>query len=1027
MKNALTLIFCVILFASSSAAVEMSYKIIEKCKTDGEQLYSAGDFGAAQKTWEVGLDIAKSAKNQKDSAYFFLKLGQVRGEIGDYDVALNYLEGALKAFGQQNDESGRGSVYLAMSRVYAKHEDIDEAVTANQKAMEIFKDIGEDDGLARGYLNAGEYHYAKHDYTGALSCLNESRRIAEKTGNKELICKSLSELGVLNRNAGYFEKAIGLFEESLKVCQSADDKKDKMSVLTELGLVYYSMGDYKKAVPVFEESLDIAESLGEKTSIGNNLAYLGKVYGILCDYGKAVLYLDNSVKYYDASGSKLNVLESYKNLGSVYKSLGYCKKAQDYFEQALNIFKEVGDKSGLADTLIKMGVSCSERGQYSNALTYYQQAIEARKSNGLHYQDILARFADACLDMGDIKSAEKYSSQIKDQLRAGRIELYNKNYTSAAACFEEAIQENTKNRNSELLFPCYCGLAESDLGLWEYDKAKEMFDEAVKISEAQRESLSADEKHDFFSSSVMGFRMSTPYEGIVRKLMSTNDSKGAFGAAENLKLEIFSEAAGIATVAASSSLSSEDIKREEEYILKVRNISKEMDAFLKNNRNDEYWAKDKELKALRVSHDEFVEVLRKSNPEYAFIKYPKPLKPSEIDLKTNEVLLEFEITDDVSYLFMIRGINKRFTTRTIAKTRDEINELVNKYRGSLKKDVSTGELAVFDGKFSNEVYQILFGESLKDVPKGSTLVIVPDEALGALPFGSLVTSLSEIEKIGAGKYGTFPVSAQYLADEYPVTYAQSATALTFLRSKKQSAVAENAGLTVCDPEFSFAETVSTASGQAANTGTAAGIAEAIKWWASERGGSDVFSQIEMSEELKRKMEDIFPGRSTVLSGHEAKEENFAKLPLSKYRFIVFGTHCVLDSGVPWLREPAIIFSQTGNSGGYDGFLTLRDVMKLNISAEAVALSCCETPTGHGVSGEQAMNMGRAFQQAGCKNILMSLWPVNDEVAASCSAGFLKDIKEGKEPGEALKKAREELRDGGFEHPYYWSSFILVSR
>ena len=154
---------------------------------------------------------------------------------------------------------------------------------------------------------------------------------------------------------------------------------------------------------------------------------------------------------------------------------------------------------------------------------------------------------------------------------------------------------------------------------------------------------------------------------------------------------------------------------------------------------------------------------------------------------------------------MLRGYDRHFVTRTIPKTRAEINELVSKYLGFLKKDAATGELAVYDGKFSNELYNTLFGETLKSVPKGITLVIVPDEVLGVLPFGSLVMELPESEKIGGGKYGSFPVGAQYLADCYPVIYAQSATAMTFFRSKKQEQPAENAGLSVCDPVFSGAE------------------------------------------------------------------------------------------------------------------------------------------------------------------------------------------------------------------------------
>ena len=127
--------------------------------------------------------------------------------------------------------------------------------------------------------------------------------------------------------------------------------------------------------------------------------------------------------------------------------------------------------------------------------------------------------------------------------------------------------------------------------------------------------------------------------------MNTNDAVGAFALSENLKLEIFSEAVTDASGLSAHLLTADASKKENEFVLKIKGLRKEMDSFFRNNRNDEYWAKDRELKAVKASHDEFVEELRKTSPEYTLIKYPRPLKPQDINLKPNEVLLEFEVTE----------------------------------------------------------------------------------------------------------------------------------------------------------------------------------------------------------------------------------------------------------------------------------------------------------------------------------------------------------------------------------------------
>ena len=88
---------------------------------------------------------------------------------------------------------------------------------------------------------------------------------------------------------------------------------------------------------------------------------------------------------------------------------------------------------------------------------------------------------------------------------------------------------------------------------------------------------------------------------------------------------------------------------------------------------------------------------------------------------------------------------------------------------------------------------------------------------------------------------------------------------------------------------------------------------------------------------------------------------------------------------------------------------------------------CETGVGKNVRGEGVMGMGRAFQFAGAGNVLMSLWSVAEDATVALSNSFFKNLKDGKDSKEALRLARAEIRKAGYEHPFYWSAFILVGR
>jgi len=72
-----------------------------------------------------------------------------------------------------------------------------------------------------------------------------------------------------------------------------------------------------------------------------------------------------------------------------------------------------------------------------------------------------------------------------------------------------------------------------------------------------------------------------------------------------------------------------------------------------------------------------------------------------------------------------------------------------------------------------------------------------------------------------------------------------------------------------------------------------------------------------------------------------------------------------------------------------------------------------------------MGMGRAFQYAGARSVLMSLWSVSEVASTRLVESFFRSLKEGKSKSEALVAARNTLRKGVWNHPFFWAAFILV--
>jgi CHAT domain-containing protein len=168
---------------------------------------------------------------------------------------------------------------------------------------------------------------------------------------------------------------------------------------------------------------------------------------------------------------------------------------------------------------------------------------------------------------------------------------------------------------------------------------------------------------------------------------------------------------------------------------------------------------------------------------------------------------------------------------------------------------------------------------------------------------------------------------------------------------------------------------------------------------------------------------VKPGPPDILLGVSATETNFRNAPLEDYRYLHFATHADLPGKVQGIKEPFIILGQVENRGSDDGFLTLSEVLGLKFNADMAVLSACSTGKGRMTEGEGVANFARAFQHAGARSVVVSLWEVASDTAVGYMTSFYRHIKSGKSRAEALRLARKEIR-AKYPHPFYWSVFVL---
>lgn len=197
----------------------------------------------------------------------------------------------------------------------------------------------------------------------------------------------------------------------------------------------------------------------------------------------------------------------------------------------------------------------------------------------------------------------------------------------------------------------------------------------------------------------------------------------------------------------------------------------------------------------------------------------------------------------------------------------------------------------------------------------------------------------------------------------------------------------------------------------------------------------------IEEMLKRKSIPVH-----VWMGKEASEEQLKKvqqpavLHIATHGFFLPNQYVPAQEGDeaqkakqdPMLRSGLLLADcestlrgETGNSKKEDGILSAYEAMNLSLDkTDLVVLSACETGAGEIDNSEGVYGLLRAFQQAGARFVLVSLWKVDDDATQLLMTSFYQFQLEGNDYNQAFKMAREVVSKK-YPSPYYWGAFVLI--
>jgi CHAT domain-containing protein len=288
-------------------------------------------------------------------------------------------------------------------------------------------------------------------------------------------------------------------------------------------------------------------------------------------------------------------------------------------------------------------------------------------------------------------------------------------------------------------------------------------------------------------------------------------------------------------------------------------------------------------------------------------------------------------------------------------------------------------------------------------------------------FSEVELALAIIQSAGVGviadgKLHILPFDAlkdekgNYVLESHVVTYAPSATVLDLLRKARSSDPAELNFLGVGGVSYS--------SKAIAAVDRSPGVADFY--------GVDpvAFSNLPGSRQEVTSIAGIVPGPSKVLVDATATEANFKLQPLSNYRVVHLAVHGVAS---PQFPDRAALVLGNSTASGEDGLLQAREIRDLDLHADLVVLSACETGNGKLLGEEGIASLERAFLLAGAKSVIASLWTADDTYTIALMKRLYQHLVGGSDKGTALQQAKLDLLKefGNQALPIYWAGFTLV--
>ena len=842
---------------------------------------------------------------------------------------------------------------------------------------------------------------------------------------------------------GNYTRAETLVKKSLDTRKRVFGKYSAPVVksLDVLATISYYNYDYKKAESYYFECWEALDSIGDKKNKSwvSLFINLGGYFYSQSDYQKSTLYYEKSItSIKDIYGDEhVDLIIAYVNLGAANESNVEYMAAIENYQKGIEVYNKMGEAVSpyyLAHIQLSMGLTYLESQNPSLAIEYLEASLSTLatlKENNYRLKHYIHRIIGDCL-MSLPKRKENaishYHKSIElnqflpdlqlDEYFAANYGIANvykaeKKYGEALAIFQNLFDQvayvETDYSYEKVTVPTKV-LAEgldAKLGL-----LLEKYHAESKVEDLYAAKVTAKAAIDVIDTMKLNVRESASRQNLVNIFYSTYEKaievsyllygidqnqahvNTAFTYSEKSKSNQLMEAVLQTKAEKFAGIPETLLAKEQQLkiaITKKKKAKHKFEAGGEQIESDELALVSQELFDLKVQYEQLIQTFEEKYPKYHSLKYATQnagLKHvQENRLKDDNTILEYFVGDEGAYVFVINKDVVRFQKLDEQLDfKEEIKSYYNSMRNYRIKSEQRDSLNAAYVVSAHTLYKFLV-EPIEPYLH-ENVIVIPDGMLNYLPFAALLKTYPE----NAWEFKTH----DYLLDHYNFSYNYSTTLMDEMEATHRSAAANN--LLAIAPSF-----LSPYQGIALR--------------------SESLLPLEHNENEIATILKFCKGKSLIKS--EANKSNFFK-NASDYKAIHFATHGVANekSGA----YSYIAFTSDEQTKADENILFGVDIYNLDLKAEMVVLSACETAAGELKRGEGVMSTARAFSFAGARNLITSLWKVSDSKATDLMASFYQELQQDKKKDLALREAKQDYiasNQHHMAHPFFWASFISI--